>query len=188
MASDGELLDQWRGGDHEAFASLYGRHRRQIYLYLLGIVREEETAEDLLQETFVRILRRSPALLRRLRAGSSLRPYLAAVARNQATDWLRRSGRDHRAREEIGHARLLSQRTSYRPSELSPEEAGELLWQLPPQQREVLILKIYLGLTFAEIARVTRSSQNTATSRYRYGLEKIRDALEEVHRGTETDL
>jgi len=65
---------------------------------------------------------------------------------------------------------------------LSPLEAGELLLRLPGEQREAVVLRIYMGLSFAEIARVTGCGLNTAVSRYRYGLEKIKQSLLEARR------
>jgi RNA polymerase sigma-70 factor (ECF subfamily) len=187
MASDGELLMRWRGGDREAFAALYARNSGRLYVYLLSLVGQEEAAQDLLQETFMRILTGGPRRSgRRVNGNGSLGPYLAATARNLATDWRRRQGRDQRAREAIGRARLLA--AAERLGPLSAAEAGELLWRLPPEQREAVILRVYVNLTFKEIARLTGAPQNTAISRYRYGLEKIRDAIEEVPRGTEKDL
>ena len=184
MASDGELLKRWRRGEEEAFAALYARYRRPLFLYLLSLVGQVETAEDLLQETFVRLLRRRPG---QVNGAGSLRPYLATIARNQATDWARRQKRDTRARRAIGRDRLFAQKPSDATAELTAEEASELLWHLPPAQRETVILRIYLGCSFAQIARVTAVPLNTAVSRYRYGLEKIRDALQEVYRDAETD-
>jgi RNA polymerase sigma-70 factor, ECF subfamily len=183
MALDGELLDQWRAGDHEAFATLYGRHSRALYLYLVSLVGDTAVAEDLLQETFLRVIRWEGA---RRNGHGTLGPYLATIARNKATDWLRRTRRDREARRAIGRTRLLRARECDRPSGLTAQEASELLWRLPPEQLEVVVLRIYGSCSFADIAGVTGAPINTVISRFRYGLEKIRDALEDVGHDAET--
>ena len=173
MATDAELLTRWRRGDNEAFAALYERHRRGTYLCILAAVGDAGVAEDLLQETFLKVFRRGLAW----RNGhSSLAPYLAAVGRNLATDWRRREARGAKACEQA--ARFLEARGPSGATELSAREAGELLWRVPEDQREAVVLRIYGGFSFTEIAELTDVPLNTAASRYRYGIEKVRQLLD----------
>ena len=173
MATDAELLARWRGGDREAFAALYARHRRGVYLCILAAVGDAALAEDLLQETFLKVFRRG---LASRNGHASLGPYLAAVGRNLAVDWRRREARGIRARAHA--ARFLESRSAPGAAGLSAQEASELLRGVPEEQREAVVLRVYGGFSFAEIAELTGVPLNTAASRYRYGIEKIRTALE----------
>ena len=174
MASDAKLISQWKKGDKEAFSSFYMRHSRKIYFYLLSLVDDGETAEELLQDTFLRFLGR----VDRLNGYKDFGPYLAQIARNQATDRLRRLRREKRALDHAGRTQIFAGNGASRIRELSPGEAGELLGKLPRAQREAVILKIYLGFSFAEISLVMEAPLNTAVSRYRYGLEKLKALLQ----------
>ncbi|HNS00232.1 MAG TPA: sigma-70 family RNA polymerase sigma factor [Planctomycetota bacterium] len=172
MATDAELLSAWRRGDDQAFATLYARHRRGVYLCILSAVGDADTAEDLLQETFLKVFRRG---LGSRNGHTSMAPYLATVGRNLAADWRRREARGTRACARV--ARFLEARESAGAEGLSAQEAGELLWRVPEEQREAVILRVYGGLSFAEIGELTDVPLNTAASRYRYGIEKIRTLL-----------
>ena len=102
MATDAELLSAWRRGDGEAFAALYARHRRCVYLCILAAVGDADTAEDLLQETFLKVFRHG---LASRNGHASIAPYLATVGRNLAADWRRREARGARACAQV--ARFL---------------------------------------------------------------------------------
>ena len=175
MPSDRELIDRYRAGDEGAFGEFYRRHRRPLYALLLAYARHRETAEELLQETFFSLLRG----LDRLDGSGDLRPYLARTARNLAIDWLRRK----RCGEKALEARAAD--PLFRPSPGGgvgssadgAERIGRLLHGLPEEQREAVALKVFLGMTFREIADLTGSPEPTVVSRYRYGIEKLRAAL-----------
>ena len=129
-----------------------------------------------MQEVFLRALARS-------RWWFGLRNpagYLYRAARNEALSRLRkRSVRTRAAEELIYSGELLA---SVETSLESAEEAARVnlaLLALPVDQREVVVLKVYQNMTFKEIARVTGASQNTAASRYRYALAKLKEILEE---------
>jgi RNA polymerase sigma-70 factor (ECF subfamily) len=179
MHDDGELLRRWSEGDRDAFGRIYARYRRRLFVYVLSLVGEAETAEDILGEVFLRIARR-PGAARGPAERGALAAYLTRIARNRAIDRIRRGRRERTARAEIGRACLLEERGGRGAGGLTALEASELLWRLPPEQREAVVLRIYVGLAFAEIARLMDAPLNTAASRYRYGIEKIRQALQEV--------
>lgn len=159
-------------GREEAFAALYDCFAASLFRVAAGILASPQDAEDAVQEVFIALFRGR----RRLRQVENLRAYLFAALRRAA---VRRAAAPR-------HARSLS------PQELaqisSPESIGPDLEQalrleralraLPAEQREVIALKVDGGLTFAEIAVVLGLNANTAASRYRYGLEKLRAALE----------
>jgi RNA polymerase sigma-70 factor (ECF subfamily) len=170
MRSDGELIALYRAGDQDAFKEFYGRHRRQLYLYLLSMVRNRETAEELMQETFFAFLRH----LDRLNGSPNLRPFLVKTARNRAIDLLRRSRRYQEALEARAQDPLFKPRGEGSPPAVDPERMTRLLSRLPREQREAVVLKVFLGLTFQEIAELTGCPPGSVVSRYRYGIEKLR--------------
>ena len=126
-------------------------------------------AEDIVQEAFVRFWRKQHSL--------ENRALLYATVRSTALDRLRRDQR--RARREASVAR---EHPEFFESFALEDEGQELLAlaveQLPNEQREVVTLKIWNELTFAEIAQVLEISQNTAASRYRYALEALKKNLQ----------
>jgi RNA polymerase sigma-70 factor (ECF subfamily) len=175
MTSDGELIGRYRAGDEAAFSEFYGRHRRPLFAFLLSLVRERETAEELFQETFFAFLRS----LDRLDERESYRPLLARTARNLAFDWLRRRRAGARALERRASDPVFS-----RPPDGGipgaagdPGEVAEMLRELPREQAEAVFLRVFLELTFREIGEVQDCPEESAASRYRYGLNKLREAL-----------
>ncbi len=174
MRSDRDLIDLYRTGDEEAFAELYRRHRRPLFVYLLSLVRHRETAEELLQETFLALL----SGLDRLDGSLDLRPFLVRTARNRAIDFLRRKRVGERALERRAAEALFKTASGSPPDRPGDaERLSALVLDLPEEQREVILLRIFYGMTFVEIARASGSPEGSVVSRYRYGLEKLRAAL-----------
>jgi RNA polymerase sigma-70 factor (ECF subfamily) len=167
------LAESLAAGDPEAFAALYDR----LAVRLLGAARtmtaSPADAEDVVQDLFVELARGRA----RLAAVTDLEAYVFTMLRNA----IRRRGR----RAALGRRTLLAIAQGRRETGAFAETAAELpddalasaVAALPAAQREVVALKIDAGLTFAEIAAVTGMSPNTAASRYRYALEKLRTAL-----------
>ena len=160
-------------GDPRAFAELYGRFGRRLYRAALGMLERREDAEDAVQEVFRAILQ-SPEPLADVQ---DLTAYLFTSLRHAAARIAAR-----RPRESTLSATVIDSQAD--PDSQRKDRAGPLderleraLAVLPAEQREVIALKIDGGLTFAEIARVLEVSSNTAASRYRYALEKLRDAM-----------
>lgn len=161
--------------DNAWLAALYDAHAAGVYGYAHAILADRAEAEDVVQEVFLRALARS-------RWWFGLRNpvgYLYRAARNEALSRLRKGGVRSRAATELSYAAELLV-----PVESSLESADEAarvnaaLLELPVEQREVVVLKVYQNMTFKEIASVTGTSQNTVASRYRYGLAKLKDILE----------
>ena len=138
------------------------------YLRSLGAGNAE--AEDILQRVFVKVASRTAG-----RTVKDWRPYLFRAARNEFYSWRRRLLR----RREVGGAEEGAYLTAA-DGRLGAEEAAaveEALGKLPAKQREAVVLKIYAGMTFREVAEVMETSVSTAASRYNYALEKLREML-----------
>jgi len=159
-------------------ARLYDEHVQPLFAFLLNLTRDEADTRDLLQEIFVK-LAREPKLLAGVREE---RAFLIRLAHNAAIDLMRRRGTRERTKEGFA-AELLS---PFAPASDPDEgvfraELAVALGDLPEDQRVVVHLKLWEGLTFEAIAEALEIPPNTAASRYRYGLDKLRDRLRPLY-------
>jgi RNA polymerase sigma-70 factor (ECF subfamily) len=175
---DRALMLRYRDGDVTAFETLYQRHRGPLYRFLLNQSRDIQAAEDIFQEVWSRIIRSRD----RYRPAAKFATYMYHIARNCFLDHVRRSGRQP----------VLVSIDDDPPEELvagsdNPEAAAEnsntrtylraALDRLPPEQREAFLLREEAGLTLEEIGQVTGVGQETAKSRLRYAIVKLRSSL-----------
>ena len=157
---------------------LYEDHAQSLFAYLLNLTRSETDTYDVLQEVFLKLANR-PELLMGVR---DHRAFLLRLAHNLAIDLMRR-----RATREKHHAVLSSEMADvFAPSAEPDEQAfrqrlASALAELPSDQRAVVHLKLWEGLTFEAIAETLEISPNTAASRYRYGLDKLRQRLRPLY-------
>ena len=159
-------------------ARLYDDHAQSLFAFLLHLTRSEADTRDLLQELFVK-LARQPKLLQDVREE---RAFLLRLVHNAAIDLMRR-----RATRETHYEQLaVEAATALAPPTNLDQEAfhhalAEALAELPPEQRAVVHLKLWEGLTFEAIAAALELSPHTAASRYRYGLDKLRRRLRPLY-------
>jgi RNA polymerase sigma-70 factor (ECF subfamily) len=187
--TDAELVSAYvERGDQKAFSTLLARHQERIFGYLMGMVRDREVANDLFQESMFRAIQ---AMHERRGSYEQQGRWLAwtmRIARNAALDWLRsrkkwsdvdRGGADDdgpsfwdRLPDDAPDAQTLLGR------EHLWEEVEAAIDQLPPEQREVVLMRHQSELTFREIAELTGVSINTALGRMRYALINLRKILQ----------
>lgn len=172
-------------GDERAFRTLVERHQERIFGYLVGMVRDREVAHDLFQETFLRAI----AAMQRRRGSYEKQGrwlgWVMRIARNAALDHLRsrRKWQDVERDDEEGTSffeRLASEEPGIEEAvDLSErlEELRAAIEKLPPEQREVVLLRHEAELTFREIAEITDVSINTALGRMRYALINLRKLM-----------
>jgi RNA polymerase sigma-70 factor, ECF subfamily len=154
---------------------LYERHGDSLYRYLLFRLGTPEDAEDVLQEAFCRSARYDL----RWRLVRDPRAFVFRIARNEVNRFLRRKlGRREGERMIAGGAAGRFAAAFTTPAEPALALLLRQVDELPPEQKEAVYLKVFDGLTFKEIAAVCGISSNTAASRYRYGIEKLRAVLE----------
>ena len=173
MADDAPLIQGLAEGREDAFAALYDRYAPALFRVAWTLLRSRPDAEDAVQEVFLGLVRSRVLLVQVV----NLRAYLFSALRHAVA----RLAAQQRAGTPLPLDEL--------PARMAPADGvvdAELyrrlegaLAALPPDQREVLTLKIDGGLTFAEIAAVLGIRPNTAASRYRYALEKLRALLQE---------
>lgn len=157
---------------------LYDDHGQALFAFLLNLLRSDADARDVLQGMFVK-LAREPRLMQPVREP---RAFLLRLAHNAAIDLIRRTG----ARERAGD--LLKESTSGLFASSDDPDAASFrkgletaLKELPAEQRTVVHLKLWEGLTFERIAEILHIPLNTAASRYRYGLDKLRHRLRPLY-------
>jgi RNA polymerase sigma-70 factor (ECF subfamily) len=157
---------------------LYDEHAQPLYAFLLNFTRNEADTRDLLQELFVK-LAREPGLLDGVREE---RAFLIRLAHNAAIDLMRRRNTRDRTKINFAAEKISPFAPTSDPDEkLFREELVFALGELPEEQRAVVHLKLWAGLTFEQIAAALDVSPNTAASRYRYGLDKLRDRLRQLY-------
>ncbi|HEX7576739.1 MAG TPA: sigma-70 family RNA polymerase sigma factor [Verrucomicrobiae bacterium] len=157
---------------------LYDGHAQSLFAFLLNFTRDEADTRDLLQEIFVK-LAREPELLAGVR---DERAFLIRLAHNAAIDLMRRRGARDRTRENFAAETVSPFSATTDPDgKIFRDELASALAELPEEQHAVVHLKLWEGLTFEEIAAALDLSPNTAASRYRYGLDKLRDRLRPIY-------
>ncbi len=158
---------------------LYDEHAPSLFAFLLNFIRDENDTRDLLQEIFIKIAR-EPNLLKNVREE---RAFLIRLAHNAAVDLIRRRSTRDRTKENFA-AECISIFTPANDPDVKVfrEDLAVALGELPEEQRAVVHLKLWEGLTFEEIADALEISPNTAASRYRYGLDKLRERLRPLYK------
>ena len=181
LDEDAKLMLRYRDGDAGAFSALYSRHKGPLYRYLLRQVRNAGAAADLFQEVWSRLI----AARSRYEARAKFATYLFHIAHNCAMDFFRRDpNMRHTARpEDLDGQALEPEVPEYqrpdRIAEFAEQESALLaaVGALPQEQREAFLLHEETGLTIEEIARVTNVGLETAKSRLRYAIRKLKKSL-----------
>lgn len=186
--ADEDLMVMYQQGEVRAFEVLLGRHRKSVYNFILRFVGDKETAEDLLQETFMRVIKGADAYKRQ----AKFTTWLYTIARNLCVDQTRR--RKHRRHasldapmdasddsgslmDVIAGSEMASDRKSVNKELFATMQRA--IAALSEEQREVFLMREFLDLPFKQIADVVGVPENTVKSRMRYALEKLRLELDE---------
>ncbi|MBK8506747.1 MAG: sigma-70 family RNA polymerase sigma factor [Saprospiraceae bacterium] len=181
--SDQELIQQYLDGNERAFEELLNRHRSKIYTSIYLFVKEQSLAEDIFQEVFIKIINT-------LRSGKynhegKFVQWAMRIAYNMCVDQFRRKKRRPQVAPtesfdifDVLHVSEENMETTMIKSQ-THERIRHLVDSLPPEQREVVILRHYADMSFKEISQLTRVSINTALGRMRYALINIRKMVEE---------
>lgn len=166
-----DLAGRLARGESAAFAVLYDGCADQLHHYLVLRLGSRDAADEVLQETFLRLARS----YRRFASVENPMAYVFTVARNEAS---RKNQRHARERGVLSAADLFDiADDDDRESREAAQDVAESLQALRDDEREVIELKFYSGLTFREIAEVLAIPQGTAATRYRAALDKLRSFL-----------
>lgn len=184
VLSDQDLVQSYIKGDHSAIEVLINRHRRKVYTYILITIKNQQLAEDLFQETFIKVIQS-------LRGGKykdngKFLSWVIRIAHNLIIDHFRKEKQMNSISNDDSEVDLFNSK------KLSDDNIEELIIssqikseirilinELPDDQREVVLLRHYGGLSFKEIADQTDVSINTALGRMRYALINLRKLIQE---------
>ena len=186
--ADEDLMVMYQKGEVRAFEVLLSRHRKPVYNFILRFIGDKETAEDLLQEAFMRVIKGAEAYKRQ----AKFTTWLYTIARNLCVDQTRR--RKHRKHASLD-APMDSSDESGTLMDVIPgnemasdrksvnkqlhEQMQRAIAQLSEEQCEVFLMREFLDMPFKQIADVVGVPENTVKSRMRYALEKLRLELDE---------
>ncbi len=183
IITDQELVHRYIAGDHSSLEKLINRHQRKIFSYILIIVKDKHLAEDLFQDTFIKVINT-------LRAGAyneegKFLPWVMRIAHNLVIDYFRKSKRMQYVdkQEDYDIFETLNMFEDNVEDRLITDQihsdVKSLIKYLPKEQKEVLIMRHYLNQSFKEIADQTKVSINTELGRMRYALINLRKLAED---------
>ncbi len=190
--NDSELLSLYIGGNEEAFEELLNRHKDRVFTTIYLIVKDRYTAEDLMQEVFIKAIRTIKS--GRYNEEGKFLPWILRIAHNISIDHFRKSKRYPTIIMEDGSSVFNS--LEFSESTIEDEHIKQdtynllkaYIKDLPDSQREVLIMRHYMKMSFQEIAEATDVSINTALGRMRYALINLRKKFEQTQKAYDKNL
>jgi RNA polymerase sigma-70 factor (ECF subfamily) len=194
--TDEALMAAYQTGDLAAFGELVARHEKRLWNFLRRFVQDKATAEDLLQEVFLRVVKSAV----QWQPSAKVSTWLFTIARNLCTDQARRA--EFRQAESLDQARAGEEGSGLRRIDRVAAVSGDTetevmgreiallvdraVGELPVEQREVFLMREVMDMSFAEIAAQVGASEPTVKSRMRYALQRLRSRLGELHEATGT--
>ncbi|MFC2187296.1 RNA polymerase sigma factor [Peijinzhouia sedimentorum] len=179
--SDSQLLALYKNGNEDAFAQLVERHKNKIFTTIYLIVKDQYIAEDLFQETFIKVINTIKS--GRYNEEGKFLPWVQRIAHNLAIDHFRKAKRYPTIIMEDGSSvfnTLEFTEESWENVQIRNDTNAMLkrfIKELPDTQREVLVMRHYMEMSFHEIAESTGVSINTALGRMRYALINLKKKM-----------
>ena len=179
--SDQELIKIYLTGDESALGMLIQRHQSQIFSFLMSKLKNKAIAEDLFQDVFVKVINTMKA--GKYNEEGKFLPWVMRIAHNLVIDHFRKSNRmpAFRNTDEFDIFSVLGDGNLNAEKQLIQEQifsdVKELVNELPEEQKEVLVMRMYKDMSFKEISENTGVSINTALGRMRYALINMRKLI-----------
>ncbi|MEZ3519971.1 MAG: sigma-70 family RNA polymerase sigma factor [Muribaculaceae bacterium] len=177
--TDEQLVAQYAKGTNEAFDALLLRHKTNLFGYIIQRVKDRDLADDIFQETFVKAI--TTIRQGRYNEEGKFSAWICRIARNLIVDYFRQEKTEASVSTDDGTVDILNRKELADETvedaiiDLQIEEdVRRLVGQLPQEQRRVLEMRYYEGLSFKEIAEQTGVSINTALGRMRYAILNMR--------------
>ncbi|MGC6533164.1 MAG: RNA polymerase sigma factor [Flavobacteriales bacterium] len=180
--SDQDLIRTYISGNQSAFEVLLKRHKDQIFTKIFLMVKDRDIANDVFQDTCIKVVQ---TLQRgKYNEEGKFLPWVLRIAHNLVIDHFRRSNKMPAVRSDgendvfatIGRDELNAEDQMVRDQIMG--EVKGLLKHLPPEQKEVVVMRLYYKMSFKEIAEMNNISINTALGRMRYALINLRKVVE----------
>ncbi len=184
MISDYELIERFIKGEQSCFDQLIHRHKNKVFAYISLYIRDQALAEDLFQDTFMKVIQSVRA--GKYQDNGKFISWVMRIAHNLIIDHFRRIKQMNTISNDDYESDLFNSR-KFAESTIEDDiirrqiqkDVRKMITLLPDDQREVVILRHYAGLSFKEIAEITDVSINTALGRMRYALINMRKLMEE---------
>ena len=183
LQDDATLVQDYINGNERALEMLIKRHKLKIYNFIYSKVFDRDTAEDIFQETFIKVIK----TLKRgvYNEEGKFLPWIMRIAHNLVIDFFRKNNRiptfdnsdEFDIFQLIGDGNPSAEKVMI--NEQVVEDLQNLIVQLPEDQRDVLNMRLYKDMSFKEIAESTEVSINTALGRMRYAIINLRKIIEE---------
>lgn len=183
VQTDQQLVLAYLGGNEKAFEILLDRHKRKVWSHIHLLVRDRELTEDLFQETFIKVIHQLKT--NRYNEEGKFLPWVIRMAHNLVIDHFRRSKKmpvvrsnnEHDVFATIAHTGMNIEQRMVNVQ--IDSDVRKLIDSLPGEQREVVLMRTYLEMSFKEIADHTGVSINTALGRMRYALINMRKMIKD---------
>ena len=184
MMSDYELIQRFIKGEQSCFEQLIHRHKNKVFAYISLYIRDQALAEDLFQDTFMKVIQSVRA--GKYQDNGKFISWVMRIAHNLIIDHFRRIKQMNTVSNDDYESDLFNSK-KFADSTVEDDmikrqiqkDVRKMITMLPDDQREVVILRHYAGLSFKEIAEITDVSINTALGRMRYALINMRKIMEE---------
>jgi len=182
--SDQELIKRFKEGDNIAIERLINKYKNKVYTYILLIVKEEHLAEDVFQDTFIKVIKSLHE--GKYKDDGKFISWVTRIAHNLIIDHFRKEKQLNATSNDAYQKDIFnSQKFSdiniedHLVNDQIHQDVRKLIDKLPHDQKQVVLMRHYIGLSFKEIAEQTDVSINTALGRMRYALINLRKLIEE---------
>lgn len=184
--SDERLISLYVSGCNEAFDELLNRHKDFVYGYIFRNVKNEDVANDIFQETFVKVI--TTINSGKYTENGKFTAWVSRIAHNRVIDYYRQLKNEALQSTDASELNILN-RKEYSDSTIEDsiiltqihKDIRRLILELPKSQREVVIMRYYKDMSYKEISDVTGVSINTALGRMRYAIINLRRLADEHH-------
>lgn len=177
-----QLVQTYLKGNEAAIEELINRHKEAVYTYIICKVRNQALAEDLFQDTFIKVI--NTIKRRKYNDEGKFLPWVMRIAHNLSVDYFRNNKKMpiQRDTEEFSLFSVIQDTNPNIENQIIglqiENDLKRLVEELPADQKEVLVMRIYQDLSFKEISEITGVSINTALGRMRYALMNLRKIIE----------
>ncbi len=179
---DALLVKSYVAGDESALATLIGRHQSKIYGFIYSKISDRDISDDIFQDTFIKVIKTLKS--NSYNEEGKFLPWVMRIAHNLIVDHFRRNKKMpmFRETEEFSIFSVMSDNAPNIESRIITSQVEtdlqRLIDELPKDQREVLVMRMYQDLSFKEISELTGVSINTALGRMRYALMNLRKVID----------
>ena len=181
--SDAVLVRNYMDGNEAALSTLINRHKQRLYSFIYSKVFDKDITEDVFQDTFIKVIR--TLKLGKYNEEGKFLPWVMRIAHNLVIDHFRKNSRmpKFEGKGDFSIFDVLEEKTLNAEKQIIKSQiendVRELIHELPDDQKEVLMMRIYKNMSFKDIAEQTDVSINTALGRMRYALINLRKVIDD---------